>query len=233
MTLPEPREVGPLQSREEARVAREHRSRYQQKLLELEAQYGGKRTLSANFVSDLVDLARAREVELDVEYMAYISGVLDYVENRRLSAESTAGHLRKELDAFKKPLVVEREQAADGVRTAVARPKYQLPHSDREYTREWMLGELAELIYQFRLAGGVDTTFVKFEAQAASAILPYPELMNVSFSSPTETPVGRQLEPIRATPHWVEVLGAIPFRMYAGMSLFVAVSVVVLAGLSR
>lgn len=154
--------------------------------------YTSRRTVPHQMLNDAEVLVRdaiARELE-QVRHESKTQRERD-LERREREVENAKGLQDMRMDRLRRQLAEaeqkiaslsprqtlmreERETVEDGTVVRLLAPTVP-SYGDKSSPRPWMLGELEDVIYRLRLAGGDDGTEVRFKRDAIEACVPFAE----------------------------------------------------------
>lgn len=96
----------------------------------------------------------------------------------------------------------ERETVEDGTMVRLLAPTTP-SYGDKTSPRPWMLGELEDVIHRLRMAGGGESTEVRFKRDAIEACVPFPEFALTPAKRTAPTSIEREESAKRPVPRSV------------------------------
>lgn len=156
-------------------------AQYRDQLEQLRNRYSDRRTITAQFVGETLDLFEAAVTDLQTEHVARMAeaerqhGIhLARSEDRTARAEKRVG----DLEAARLAIRQSHETIDAGVLVKITAPRgHYSSGEESKYARPWTLAELEDIAYRLRLGGGVDETEVRFQHDHTEATIPFPELV--------------------------------------------------------
>lgn len=154
------------------------RRSYDERLTGLLSEFSTRRSVQAQMVREVAELAAGRVAEVEAFHAAQAAAQaeqLERIQERERALHAQVAALHRQLDE-KRSLREERDEQGEEVQVRIA----------RSLGGAWRVGDLEEIAYRLRCGGAVDDTAVKVTEHTATALVPAPDLVPLSRPTPLD-----------------------------------------------